>query len=139
MQQAEDTLRRNIRFVAHSDQGGRGVNPLNLNGNGVVPVAVLDSEVLTVTSINVSTSSINGSTLAHGGYIEDVNDDGIADLVVHLTPSDFGIDTDTEGGTVLSLTLAGTLNDGTEFSGTDDVRNNRNNAKSKGKSGRGPK
>jgi len=95
--------------------------------------------VLDVTTINVSTVSINGSTPAHNGHIEDVNDDGVADLVVHLTPSDFGIDTATPGGTVLTLTLTGEFNDETAFSGQDDVRINGNNENSKGKGGKGPK
>jgi hypothetical protein len=118
---------------------GSDVNPLNPNGNGVVPVAILGSDVLDVTTINVSTVSINGSTPAHNGHIEDVNDDGVADLVVHLTPSDFGIDTATPGGTVLTLTLTGEFNDETAFSGQDDVRINGNNENSKGKGGKGPK
>lgn len=118
---------------------GSDVNPLNPNGNGVVPVAILGSDVLDVTTINVSTVSINGSTPAHNGHIEDVNDDGVADLVVHLTPSDFGIDTATPGGTALTLTLTGEFNDETAFSGQDDVRINGNNENSKGKGGKGPK
>ena len=118
---------------------GSDVNPLNLNGNGVVPMAILGSDVLDVTTINVSTVSINGSTPAHNGHIEDVNDDGVADLVVHLTPSDFGIDAATPSGTVLTLTLTGEFNDETAFSGQDDVRINGNNENSKGKGGKGPK
>lgn len=118
---------------------GSDVNPLNLNGNGVVPVAILGSDVLDVAAINVSTVNINGSTPAHGGHIEDVNDDSIADLVVHLSPSDFGIDTATPGKTVLTLTLTGEMNDGAPFSGPDDVRINGNNGNSKGKGGKGPK
>lgn len=118
---------------------GSDVNPLNLNGNGVVPVAVLGTEVMDMTRIDVSTVEIGGSTPAHNGHIEDVDKDGIDDLVVHLAPSDFGIDPATPGVTIMTLTLTGELKNGTPFSGTDDVRINGNNGKSKGKGGKGPK
>jgi len=52
---------------------------------------------LDVTAINVATVNINGSTASHNGHLEDVNDDGIADLVAHLNHSGFGIATETPG------------------------------------------
>ena len=118
---------------------GSDVNPLNLNGNGVVPVAILGSDLLDVTTINVASISINGSTPAHDGHVKDMNDDGIDDLVVHLTTSDLGIDVETAGGTILTLTRTGELNGGAAFSGQDIIRINGNDENSRGKGGKGPK
>ena len=130
-----------VLLVADVDvKPGSDVNPLNLNGNGVVPVAILGSATFDVTDIDVDSVAVgpDGASPVHGGHIEDVNDDGIADLVVHVREGDMGIDTATPGGTILTLEVTGTI-DGIAFSGSDDVRINGNNAKSKGKGGKGPK
>ena len=62
---------------------------------------------LDVTAINVATVNINGSTASHNGHLEDVNDDGIADLVAHLNHSGFGIATETPR--LLAASKSGTL------------------------------
>jgi len=62
---------------------------------------------LDVTAINVATVNINGSTASHNGHLEDVNDDGIAELVAHLNHSGFGIATETPR--VLANSKSGTL------------------------------
>ena len=131
-----------VLLVADVDvKPGSDVNPLNLNGNGVVPIAILGSATFDVTAINVGSVSVGpgGASPVHGGHIEDVNDDGFDDLVVHVREGDLGIDTATPGGTVLTLGLTGELADGTPFSGEDQVRINKNNNKSKGKEGKDPK
>ena len=131
-----------VLLVADVDvKPGSDVNPLNLNGNGVVPIAILGSATFDVTAINVGSVSVgpDGASPVHGGHIEDVNDDGFDDLVVHVREWDLDIDTATPGGTVLTLGLTGELADGTPFSGEDQVRINNNNKKSKGKGGKGPK
>ena len=81
---------------------------------------------LDVTAINVATVNINGSTASHNGHLEDVNDNGIADLVAHLNHSGFGIATETPRGTVLTLTLIGEFKNGVSFLAHDDVRINGN-------------
>lgn len=118
---------------------GSDTNPINLNGNGNVPVAILGNPGLDVNAINVGSVNINGAAPTHNGHIEDVNDDGVNDLVVHFRERDLGIPEDTPVETILTLELTGELNDGTPFSGQDDVRITPNNEKSKGKGGEGPK
>ena len=120
---------------------GSEVNHLNLNGNGVVLIAVLGSSVFDVGEVNVSSISVGsgGASPVDNGHIEDVNDDGIDDLMLHVRRGDLGIDASTPDGTILTLELSGELDDGTLFTGNDDVRINGNNSKSKGKGGNGPK
>ena len=131
-----------VLLVADVDvKPGSDVNPLNLNCNGVVPIAILGSATFDVAAIDVGTVSVgpDGASPVHGGHIEDVNDDGFDDLVVHVREWELGIDIATPGGTVLTLGLTGQLANGTPFSGEDQVRINKNNSSSKGKGGKGPK
>ena len=131
-----------VLLVADVDvKPGSDVNPLNLNGNGVVPIAILGSATFDVAAIDVGTVSVgpDGASPVHGGHIEDVNDDGFDDLVVHVREWELGIDIATPGGTVLTFGLTGQLANGTPFSGEDQVRINKNNSSSKGKGGKGPK
>ena len=69
-------------------------NKVNINDHGVIPVAVLGSEIVDVTQIEASTCSLQGmsvkivgkslKTLAH---IEDANFDGYMDLVLQIEDS----------------------------------------------------
>jgi hypothetical protein len=71
----------------------------------------------------------------HIGHIEDLNGDGIDDMVLHFREGELGIATGTPGNTILSLTLTGQLLDGAYFEGVDDVRITPNNSESRGKGG----
>ena len=62
---------------------------------------------LTWVRAKLDVTAINGSTASHNGHLEDVNDDGIADLVAHLNHSGFGIATETPR--VLATSKSGTL------------------------------
>lgn len=107
-------------------------NPLNLRGNGSVPVAILGSADLDVTKIDPSTLTLgdgigpdtpvaqknNGTYSAH---LEDVDKDGRMDLVVTFPKMDLVQNGDL---TALSteLVLRGSLTDGcTSVRGTDNV------------------
>ena len=133
---------------------GSDPNSLNLNGNGVVPVGVFGSNAFNVADINVSSvvagvdadsdGEIDVSALpaaaVHGGHIEDIDGDGINDIVFHFREFELGIDITTPGNEILDVLLVGELNDTTAFAGVDVVRITPNNAdKSRGKGGKGPK
>lgn len=101
-------------------------NPINRKSNGVVPVAILGSEVFDVSTVDV-TSLLFGTcgdevaTPAHtdlDGHYEDVNGDGFGDLVTHYRQKETNfMATATEG------CLFGTLVGGAPFFvGTDSVR-----------------
>ena len=116
---------------------------INLNGNGVVPVGVYGTADLDVNDIDVSTIllGINGDEAAavHDGHIENLNGDGIDDLVLHFREGELEIPITTPGNAILTLTLTGQLYDETDIVGEDDVRITSNNAKSRGKGVNGPK
>jgi hypothetical protein len=120
---------------------GSDVNPLNLNGNGVVPIAILGSASMEVTQIDALTVTAGATgteaSPVHGGHIEDVNGDGIADIVFHFREGDLEITGSTKQD--VSLFLNAIRTDGEPVAGEDDVRINPNNGKSKGKGGKGPK
>jgi len=116
-------------------------NPLTINtrNKGKLPMAILGTETFDVSEINVGSISIAGTVLAQKDpSIEDVSapvengdecacqvgTDGINDLVVHFSRREviitLGLDT-MEAGTVVSITVEGTLLDGTPFEATDCV------------------
>lgn len=79
---------------------GSDVNPVNLRSKGVIPVAVLGSGAIEVGDIEIASLSFGsgGALMAHGGHIEDVNDDGIDDLVAHFRTADTGLESGDSSG-----------------------------------------
>ena len=83
---------------------GSASNTVNPKSNGVIPVAILTTETFDATTVNPVSVEFrpNRATEAHGkGHIEDVNNDGEPDLVLHFRTQDTGI---TCGVTSASLT-----------------------------------
>ena len=111
---ANEILRADLDIKPGSDP-----NSINSKSMGLMPVAILGSDDFDVTDVDV-TSVTFGPDLAapvHNGHLEDVNDDGLTDLVVHFVQKDTGLsDGDTEA------VLEGNLFDGTHFCGMDDVK-----------------
>ena len=99
---------------------GSDVNPVNTKSKGVIPVAVYSTTDFDATTIDPSTVAFgpNGATESHGtGHIEDVNGDGLDDLVLHFNTQETGIvNGDTEA------TLTGETFDGTAIEGSDVIR-----------------
>ncbi|MDP1569264.1 MAG: hypothetical protein Q8L86_04605 [Vicinamibacterales bacterium] len=104
---------------------GSDINPLNLNGNGVVPVAVLGAPAFDVTTLLSSSIRLGplGTEAApeRAGQVEDVNGDGHADLVLHFRRASLGIDPATPGGASVVLLLTGETADGRTVNGHDTV------------------
>jgi hypothetical protein len=98
---------------------GSDPNAVNPRSKGVIPVAVLGSVYFDASQIDPATVAFgpNGAPAAHNGHVEDVNDDGFSDMVVHFKTGDTGIACgDTEA------TLTGQTFGGVDITGTDSVK-----------------
>jgi len=98
---------------------GSEENPINLKSKGVIPVAILSTDSFDATTLDVRTMTFgpNSATESHNRlHIEDVNGDGLDDVVLHFRTQDIGLDEDTT-----SLDLSGQTVDGFSVKGTGDV------------------
>lgn len=98
---------------------GSATNPINLKSKGTTPVAILGSEGLDPQLVDVSTVALEGAPVAqqNGRYqasFEDVNGDGLADLLVHVVTNRMAC----EG---LEAVLTGLTYDGKAMEGKDSV------------------
>lgn len=91
-------------------------NSINLKSKGVVPVAVLGSPRFGVIDVDVYQVTFAGASPQHFGY-EDVNLDGISDLIFHFPTENLQLT-----GASTEATLNGKLRNGMTFTGTDSVR-----------------
>jgi hypothetical protein len=106
---------------------GNDRNAINPDDRGVIPVAILHTDDFDPTErVDVSTLRFGapdvvddggGASPAHNGHVEDVDNDGDDDLVVHFPTQDTGFDSDDEEGK-----LVGETHDGTPLFGTDSVK-----------------
>ncbi|MDH3458376.1 MAG: PKD domain-containing protein, partial [Gemmatimonadota bacterium] len=102
---------------------GSDPNSINLGSNGNVPVAILSTTDFDATTVNPATVTLadaqvkvkgNGTRLANP---EDVNGDGITDLVVHIRTVGLSL---TDGD--VEAVLRGETFDGQAIEGSDSVR-----------------
>lgn len=103
---------------------GSDENSINLSSNGSVPVAIFGSDSFDVNDIDTSSLSFADAGVKVVGKknhelcsIDDVNGDGIPDLVCHFVT----IDLAALDGTSSEATIKGTLMNGKEFRGVDTV------------------
>jgi len=98
-------------------------NSINLGSNGNVPIAILSTETFDATTIDPLTITLagagvkvrgNGTTMAS---VEDVNMDGLLDLVVHVVIEDLEL---TAGD--IEAVLTGLTYGGTPIEGVDTIR-----------------
>jgi hypothetical protein len=101
---------------------GSDPNAINLGSEGVIPVAILGSDLFDVHDINQESLMFEGNEARRKGKkekigaFEDVNEDGFVDMVVQFATSELELsETDTEA------TLTGILLDGTTMEGTDSI------------------
>ena len=97
---------------------------INLNSAGVIPVAVFSSDTFDATIINPDTIFLASAQVKVAGksdkflcHNEDVNDDGLADLVCQVETAEFMIEA---GQGTAELTA--TTFDGSAIRGEDSIR-----------------
>ena len=101
---------------------GSSPNSINQGSNGLIPVAIFSSAEFDATNVDPTTVELGGATVAVRGkgkslaHEEDVDGDGILDLVVQVETT--GFDTIGEDGIVI---LTGETFDGTLIEGSDEV------------------
>jgi hypothetical protein len=98
-------------------------NCFNKNERGVMPVAILSSADFNATQVDPDTVQLAGLAVKMAGksnkflaHIEDVNGDGLNDLVLQIEDTDRVFATGTT-----TATLTGNLFDGTAIEGEDDI------------------
>ena len=95
-------------------------NSVNPRSRGVIPVAILGSDTFDVADVDVTTLAFgpSGASIAHmHGHLQDVNFDGITDLVAHYRTRETGIACGDESATLTGETLGGQ-----PFEGTDSIQ-----------------
>ena len=116
--------------IAVDIKPGSDSNPLNVNANGVLPVAILGTEDFDVMTVNASAvlltwrgiSSVLGVSPLRWAW-EDVNRDGFMDIGLKYSMEELATYTMTkEPPGRLDMILMGKLMDGTPIEGYDTVR-----------------
>lgn len=110
---------------------GSCINPLNTKSKGVLPVAVLGSQDLDATQINISTVRLEGveplrysfSDVTGPNDCDTKTEDGFQDLKLKFArPAIVDAIGDVNDGDEVTLTLTGELYDGTAIEAQDTVR-----------------
>lgn len=89
-------------------------NAVNLKSRGVVPVAILSTSTFDATTVNPSTVTFGpgAASPTTGGHIEDVNLDGLLDIVFQFNVQDCNFYPGLGGANLWGQTYGGTVING---------------------------
>jgi len=100
-------------------------NSINLGSHGLIPVAILSSDEFDATTVDPETVELGGAGVGIRGksnkfmaHQEDVNTDGIVDIVVQVATENLEPDFFQNGYAILT----GATTDGREIEGADEIR-----------------
>ena len=99
---------------------GSSPNSINPDSKGIIPVAILTTDAFDAATVNATTVTFGpgAATMVHKkAHLEDVDDDGDTDMLLHFRTRDTGIEA---GDTEAELT--GLTFDGQEIYGVDLIR-----------------
>ena len=94
---------------------GSEPNSINLKSNGVVPVAILSTIDFEATAVDPGTVLFADASPVKW-VMEDINQDGNMDLLLHFRTQDLNLTQDSAAATLTGKTM-----DGTPITGTDTV------------------
>jgi len=99
-------------------------NSINLGSKGLIPVAILSNDEFDATTVNPETIELVGAGVAVRGkgskymaHEEDVNQDGLLDLVVQVETENLNPDSFQDGYAIVT----GTTYDGQDIKGSDEI------------------
>lgn len=99
-------------------------NSINLGSKGLIPVAILSSEEFNAITVNPETVELSGAGVAIRGksdkylaHEEDVNQDGLIDLIVQVATENLDPDSFQDGFAIVT----GTTYDGQDIKGSDEI------------------
>lgn len=95
---------------------GSSPNSINLKSKGVLPVAVLTTQVFDATTIDPDTVEFAGASPLRWTW-EDADDDGDVDMLFHFKTQELNLDENSTEATLTSETFGGN-----SIIGTDEVR-----------------
>ena len=100
-------------------------NSINPHSKGGISVAILSTGSFDASSVIPSSAAFgpSGAQAVHGGHIEDVNGDGILDLVLHFKTQETGIACGDISATLTGETFLGEVIEGSDSVVTRGCRN----------------
>jgi len=112
-----DSTIPSIEIVKIDIKPGGDPNSINLKSNGVTPVAILSSPDFSAATVIPDSVRFAHSSALRSSALEDVNGDGLPDLVLHFETRSLQLDTSSTNAVLTGATVGGT-----QIVGMDTVR-----------------